>query len=52
MDNEFQEFVKSVWCLIFSMEERGITVDTDQWWGQDFARVKRECEHLLEKIDE
>ena len=49
MDAEFEEFVKSVWCLVFSMEERGITVDSDPWWGQDYARVHRQCAELLDK---
>jgi hypothetical protein len=33
------EFTNRVWCLIYSMRERGVTGD-DPWWGQDFLRVQ------------
>jgi hypothetical protein len=39
---------KSVWCLIVSMKERmGDTVYDDGWWGEDYARVEKECKKVL-----
>ena len=38
-------FVNSVWCLIFSMIERGVD-GSEPWWGQDFLMVKRALEEL------
>ena len=32
------EFENKVWCLIYSMRERGYKGD-DPWWGQDFLGV-------------
>ncbi len=38
-------FVNSVWALIYSMIERGVT-GSDGWWGQDFLAVKRQLEEM------
>lgn len=37
------DFTNRVWCLIFSMRERGVTGD-EPWWGQDFLAVQRMLE--------
>lgn len=39
---------KSTWCLIVSMKERmGDGVYDDSWWGEDYARVEKECKKVL-----
>ena len=39
---------KSVLCLIVSMKERmGDAVYDDSWWGEDYARVEKECKKVL-----
>lgn len=42
---EIDPFVNSVWCLIFSMIERGQD-GSDPWYGQDFLNVKRQLEEM------
>lgn len=47
-ESKEEAFAKSVWCLIVSMKERmGDTVYDDSWWGEDYARVEKECKKVL-----
>ena len=39
------EFVNSVWCMIYAMVERGVE-GKDPWWGEDFLSVKQQLEEM------